>query len=383
MNAGLTPDHQGLGPAVEAAVIEARPRRPPVRWGGRIPIPAVVALAMLITLGTVAIGGVPLLAGLTPVAGLALAALPPGPRRYLLRRSTRVLVTVGATMAIVWVLVHNYPDASRQTPTGLIPAMERYASWLGGLLLGDLGPSSYSETVTEGVSRTVPISAQLVLYSQIVAAIIAVPGALIGARFRGRAADVAFRTVGLAGLALPIFVTGPILAYGLGVGEIGLFGWRFGVQLFPTGRYVPIGRGLDDHLLSMTLPALTLGLSTAAVYLVLLRAEIIQQLQLDHVTLARSKGVPPGRIVRAHALRPAAPSVVAAVAAQSSLILGNLVVIERIFLLPGFGDYVLVAIGRRDDLAVVGGLFVAAAILAVVNLFADALLLVVDPRLEP
>ena len=77
------------------------------------------------------------------------------------------------------------------------------------------------------------------------------------------------------------------------------------------------------------------------------------------------------------------PSVVAAVAAQSSLILGNVVVIERIFLLPGFGDYVLVAIGRRDDLAVVGGLFVAAAILAVVNLFADALLLVVDPRLEP
>lgn len=354
------------------------------RWGGRVPVPAVVALVMLATMGTVAIGGVPLLAGLMLAGTLALLALPPGPRRYLLRRSTRVLATVLVTMAIVWVLVHNYPDASRQTPTGLVPAMERYVAWFGDVLLGDFGPSSgYSETVTEGVGRTIPISAQLVLYSQIVAAAIAVPGALIGARFRGQAADVAFRMVGLAGLALPIFVTGPILAYGLGVGEIGLFGWRFGAQLFPTGRYIPIGSGLGDHLLSMTLPALTLGLSTAAVYLVLLRAEIVQQLQLEHVTLARSKGVPPGRIVRVHALRPAAPSVVAAVAAQSSLILGNLVVIERIFLLPGFGDYVLVAIGRRDDLAVVGGLFVAAVMLAVVNLFADALLLVVDPRLEP
>lgn len=342
-----------------------------------------MALVIVLTVGTVAIGGVPLLVGLILTGAIGVLALPPGPRRYLIGRSARIGLTVLVTMAIVWVLVHNYPDASRQTPTGLVPAMERYASWLGGVMLGDFGPSSYSETVAEGVGRTVPISAQLVLYSQIVAVAIAVPGALVGARFRGRAADVAFRTIGLAGLALPIFVTGPILAYGLGVGEIGLFGWSFGVQLFPTGRYIPIGSGLGDHVLSMTLPSLTLGLSTAAVYLVLLRAEIVQQLQLDHVTLARSKGVHPWRIVRAHAMRPAAPSVVAAIAAQSSLLLGNLVVIERIFLIPGFGDYVLVAIGRRDDLAVVGGLFVAAVMLAVINLFADALLLMVDPRLEP
>ena len=69
--------------------------------------------------------------------------------------------------------------------------------------------------------------------------------------------------------------------------------------------------------------------------------------------------------------------------AQSALLLGNLVIVERIFLLPGFGDYVLVAIGRRDVAAVAGSLFVVAAVLAVINLFADALLLAVDPRLEP
>ena len=71
----------------------------------------------------------------------------------------------------------------------------------------------------------------------------------------------------------------------------------------------------------------------------------------------------------------------AAIAAQSGAMLGNVVIIEHIFLLPGFGDYVLVAISRRDELAVVGGLFVAAMILAVVNLLADATLLAVDPRL--
>lgn len=360
-----------------------RVRRSGLR-GRRIPVPIAVGLVAVLTLATIAVGGVPLLVGLVLAGSLAVGTLPPESRRYLARRGLRVVATVLATMAVVWLLVHNYPDATRDTPAGLVPAMERYVDWFAGVLLGDFGDTeSYSETVGEGVSRTIPISAQLVAYSQVIAVAIAVPGALLGARLRGRAVDVCFRALGLLGLALPIFVTGPILTYAFGVGEIGVFGWSFGVQILPIGRYIAIGESLPEHFRSMALPSITLGLSTAAAYLVLLRAEIIQQLQSDHVTLARSKGMPPARIVRAHALRPAAPSVVAAVAAQSSLILGNLLIIERIFLLPGFGDYVLVAIGRRDDLAVVGCLFVAAIILAVVNLFADALLLAVDPRLEP
>ncbi|MEL6984727.1 MAG: hypothetical protein AAFO29_20030, partial [Actinomycetota bacterium] len=91
---------------------------------------------VVVTLATVAVGGVPLLVGLVLAGLIGLVALPPGPRRYLLNRSVRVGATVLVTMAIVWLLVHNYPDASRQTPTGLIPAMERYGSWFGGDLVG-------------------------------------------------------------------------------------------------------------------------------------------------------------------------------------------------------------------------------------------------------
>ena len=170
--------------------------------------------------------------------------------------------------------------------------------------------------------------------------------------------------------------------YFFGVGDIEMFGLSWGIKILPTGRYVPFGRDIVDHFKSMALPSFTLALTTAATYLVLLRSELLQQLRSEHVMLARSKGVPPGRIVRVHALRPAAPSAVAAIAAQSGLVLGHMVIIERIFTMPGFGDYVLIAISRRDDLAVVGALFVAAAVLAVVNLFADALLLAVDPRLD-
>ncbi len=344
---------------------------------------SVTILGLLATMAAIAVGGISLLAGLATAGALSAVALPAGPRRYLLRRLVRVLCSVLAAMAFIWLLVYNYPDASRQTETGLVPAMVRYVAWLGDVVAGDLGgTTSYSETVGEGVSRTIPISMQLLLYSQILAVLVAVPGALLGARFRGRVLDVSFRTTALVGLAVPMFISGVLLMQGLGVGDINLFGLSFGYRLFPTGRYVPLGRGVFEHIQSMALPSITLALTTAATYLILLRSELVQQLTQDHVLLARSKGVPPGQIVRRHALRPAAPSAVAAIAAQSGMVLGNLVIIEHIFLLPGFGDYVIVAIGRRDDLAVVGALFVAAVILAIVNLFADAVLLAVDPRLD-
>ncbi len=364
------------------------------------------SIAATLTLVSVAVGGISLLLGLGATAAAALAVLPGGSRRYLVRRLVRVVASILIAMAVVWFLMFNLPPSPSirfaddqslgggggrfgfgigepEVPSGVVAAMEAYGSWLGDLVTGSLGGlTSYSETVGEGVSRTIPLSMQLLLYSQIVALIVAVPAALIGARRRGGPGDVAARAVGLVGLSTPVYMLGPILVFLLAVGEFRLFGLEFGLQVLPSGRYTPIGTSLTGHLTSMALPSLTLGLSTAAVYLVLLRSELLQQLQLDHVALARSKGLSPSRIIRVHALRPAAPTLIAALAAQSGLIIGNLIIVERIFLLPGFGDYVIVAIVRRDLPAIVGAVFVSAVILGVINLFADALLLAVDPRLD-
>ncbi|MFT7646990.1 MAG: peptide/nickel transport system permease protein [Candidatus Poriferisodalaceae bacterium] len=211
-------------------------------------------------------------------------------------------------------------------------AMDAYGSWLGDLFSGELGDTQYSETVVDGVSRTIPLSMQLVLYSQ------------ISAGWRARAVDVGVRAVSLVGMSAPVFVIGPVLLILLAVGGLELFGLELGTQMFPAGRYIPIGEGLRGHLMSMTLPSLTLGLSTAAVYLVLLRSGMIQQLTQENAHLARSKGLSPARVVSGHALRPAAPTVVPAIAVHSAIILGNLIIVERIFLLPGFGDYVMIAI---------------------------------------
>ena len=97
---------------------------------------------------------------------------------------------------------------------------------MGDLLVGDLGGvTSYSETVGEGVARTIPLSMQLLLYSQLIAILVAVPGALIGALlYRGRSSDIAARAVGLMGLSTPVYVIGPILVFLFAVGEFGVSG---------------------------------------------------------------------------------------------------------------------------------------------------------------
>ena len=332
----------------------------------------VAASALVAVAGAVLVGGLPLAVSLAIALALVAAALPGRARRHLGRRSAWIGLQILTTMALVWILVHNYRDDSRLDDPGIVPAIERYIDWIAGLVSGEMGQSSYAESVGEGISRSLPISLQLVLYSQIIAIGLAVPGALLSVRLRGRLPDAVVRALGLAGLSLPVFILGPLLMQ--------LFGLHW--KLLPVVRYSPMGDGIRDHFASMALPSLTLALSTVAIYLVLLRAELIGQLALPHALLARSKGIPPRRIVSAHALRPASPSTIAAIAAQSGAVLGNVVIVERIFLFPGFGDYTLVAIGRRDVLAVAGALFVAALVLAAVNLIAEALLLVVDPRIS-
>lgn len=369
---------------------------------------AATGTALAVTLGAIALGGVPLAVGLLAAGACATAILPDSSRRYLARRALVGLTTVVVAMGVVWFLVHHLPaspplvfegdrsfpsanrsfiEMLRDDPTDVrvdfdpVGAMRNYGDWLGDLASWDLGDTQYSETVTEGVARTIPISMQLVLYSQLIAVLIAVPAALVGARSRGRLSDLAARCTALFGLSLPVFVIGPVLVFVFAVGEFELFGITFGYPILPSGRYTPLGESAWGHLRSMALPSFTLGLNTAAVYLVLLRSEMSQQLTLDHAQLAQAKGVPPAQILRRHALRPAAPTVVAAIAAHSAVILGHLLIIERIFLLPGFGDYVLIAIVRNDIPAIVGALFVSICILVVVNLLADAALLAVDPRL--
>ncbi|MFT5530833.1 MAG: peptide/nickel transport system permease protein [Candidatus Poriferisodalaceae bacterium] len=345
--------------------------------------PAILLAAIsLVSFGALLLGVVPLMAGIAVGLAIAALALPPRPRRFLLKRSWQTAVTVFIAMAIVFFFVHNLPDMSRSDDTGVVPAMQKYVEWIGALVGGDLGQSQYSETVGEGVSRTIPVSFQLLLYSQVLALIVAVPCAMMASRWRGRAPDVAIRTGAFFGLSMPIVVVGPVLVAWLAVGAFEVFGQPIGGRWLPAGRPSSIGDGLRDHMTSMLLPTVTLAFGSIASMLAVFRTSMIAQLQLEHAQLALSKGLPPWRIVGSHAARPAAPTLVSLVATQAALVVGNLIIIERLFLLPGFGDYVIVAIGRRDVPAITGGLFVMAGILAVINLIADAIILALDPRID-
>ena len=247
---------------------------------------AAAGICLVAVFASLLLGGVPLVLGLGAGAFAVAVAMPGAPRRYLFRRLGGILISVALAMWFMWLLAHNYPDASRLDEPGVIPAFARYIDWIGGLVAGDLGYSQYSETVWEGISRTIPLSLQLLIYSQVLAVGLAVPGALVGARFRGRIADVVSRAIGLLGLATPIIIIGPILVFLFAVGSIGIFGLDFGWKILPAGRYVPFGDGVVDHIKSMLLPSVTLALTTAASYMVVLRSEVILQLRQDHARLA-------------------------------------------------------------------------------------------------
>lgn len=338
--------------------------------------------ALVVLVVTAAFGVLSLRAGLALGLLATIVALPARQRRFMARRFISTLVTIFLAMAVVFLLIHNLPDASRLDETGFVAAMRAYGEWLGDLVVGDLGDSSYSETVTEGVARTIPLSFQLLLYSQVIAVLVALPAALLAARRRGGATDVLVRLGAFFGISMPIIVVGPVLVVWLAVGGFSVFGVDIGGRWLPSGRPSPFGDGIVDHFKAMLLPSLSLAIGSIAAMLVVFRSNLIIQLQQDHAMLARSKGISSWRVVWAHAARPAAPTLASLIAAQTAIVVGNLVIVERLFLLPGFGDYVLVAFGRRDVQAVFGGMFVMVCIIAGVNLIADAFILALDPRIE-
>ena len=167
----------------------------------------------MVTLAAFGAGGIPLGMGLALVAAIVLLVLPGRSVRYVVRRVGFAVVTVLAAIAVVWVLVHHLPpdppiifEGDRSFPGGgralerllgggdptdgstqfdLTGAFRAYGDWVGDVVAGDLGDTTYSETVTEGLARTIPISLQLLVYSQLLAAAIAIPAALFAVRRRG------------------------------------------------------------------------------------------------------------------------------------------------------------------------------------------------------
>jgi peptide/nickel transport system permease protein len=247
---------------------------------------------------------------------------------------------------------------------------ERYVQWIGDAVQGDFGRSYNSgERVSAILGERIPVSLFLMVYAQLLALVLAVPIAIFSAYRADRLIDRTTTTVSFGLIAVPSFALGVLLLYVLAVSN----------DVFPA-RY--LDDSLGDKLYSLFLPAITLALPISAVYMRILRADLIRTLQEDFIQVARAKGLPTLRVLLGHALRPSSVSLVTVIGLQVGALLGGALVVENIFSIPGLGKSVVDSVFRKDYLVVQSIVLIIASAYVIVNFVVDVLYAVIDPRVR-
>jgi peptide/nickel transport system permease protein len=249
----------------------------------------------------------------------------------------------------------------------------QYLDWASGAVVGDLGTSFVTNTpVAEQVARALPISLQMMLYAQVIALVIAIPAGVYAAYHANRRGDAVTSTTALAILSIPNFVLALVLIFIFAAS----LGW------FPATRYVYFGDDVVGHFKHMALPAISLGLGLAAVYMRLLRADMVATLQEPFITTAKAKGMSPRVILFGHALRPSLFTLLTIFAVNTGVLIGGTLIIEIIFIIPGMGNLIATAIVGYDFLVLQGAVVVLAVTFVAVNFLVDLLYGALDPRVR-
>lgn len=253
------------------------------------------------------------------------------------------------------------------------PMLVRYFDWLGSALSGDLGRSYRNgEPVAQAIADRLPVSLQLMVMAQILALGIAIPVALLSVRRPGGVFDRLSASAAFGFLAMPNFMLGIVLIY--------LFSVTF--DLLPATGFTPMSEGLWGNIVSMTLPALTLGLIEWTVLMRVLRSDLLTTLKEDFILLARAKGLPPWRVLLQHALRPSSFTLITVLGLNIGGLIGGAVIVEQIFALPGVGRLLLGGIFNRDLILVQGTVSFIAVGFVLINFLVDMLYAVLDPRVR-
>ena len=253
------------------------------------------------------------------------------------------------------------------------PIPLQYLHWIGGVLQGDLGHSwRIREPVLNLVAQKLPVTMQLASMAFVIALCIGVPAGVLSAVYRNTAWDYVVNFLGLAGLSTPNFWLGIMLILLVSV----QLGW------LPPSGYVPLTEDWRQSLATTIMPAFVLGNAISAVLMRHTRSAMLTALDQDFVRTARAKGLSEFVVVVRHAFRNALVPVVTLGALEFGTLLSGAVLTEQVFSIPGFGKLVVDAVFNRDYPVVQGVVLVTSALFIMLNLFADVLYVVINPRLR-
>ncbi len=299
------------------------------------------------------------------------------------RRLALAIPTLLAIVAAAFVLMHLAPGGPFTKERQMPPEIERrllaeynldqpihvqLGHYLAGLARGDLGPSmTYKDKdVVDIIAEGAPTSAILGLSAMMLALFVGSALGVIAALRQNKAQDYLVMAFAIAGVCLPPLVVGPILQ---------LF---FGVQ---WGILPSQGLHRDQFgLVYLLLPVLTLSLPLVAIVSRLMRASMIEALRSNAIRTARAKGLPESSVIWRHALPIAMLPIVSYAGPALAGVMAGSFVIETVFALPGIGKQFVLAAQQRDYTLVMGVVLIYSFLIIMLNLAADLMYRVLDPR---
>ena len=253
------------------------------------------------------------------------------------------------------------------------PLPVQYLYWIGGVLQGDLGESMrIKQPVASLIADKLPVTLQLATMAMAFALLIGIPAGILSAVKKGTVWDTAANIFALWGLSTPNFWLGILLIF------------LFSVQLgwLPASGWVSPFEDLGQSLATTVMPAFVLGNAIAAVLMRHTRSAMLQAMSADYVRTARAKGLRERAVVLRHALRNALTPVITLGALEFGTLLSGAVLTEQVFSVPGFGKLIVDAVFNRDYAVVQGVVLVTATVYVLLNLLADVLYVLVNPRLR-
>lgn len=245
------------------------------------------------------------------------------------------------------------------------PLWVQYADYIWRLARGDLGISMrHRGSVRDSILQALPGTFQLTMAAMVVAVLVGTVLGIVAAVMHGSWVDTSAMAVAMVGVSMPTFYSGLLLI---------LF-FSFRLAWFPA-----TGQGGMERLV---LPALALGLSSAAILARLVRSSMLEVLRQEYITTARSKGLAPRVVVLRHALKNALIPTVTILGLQFGHLMTGAVTTEMVFSRPGVGRLTVTSILNRDYTMVQGIVLFAAVSFLLVNLIVDVAYAAVDPRVR-
>ena len=253
------------------------------------------------------------------------------------------------------------------------PIWRQYLIWVGNVLNGNLGESiRLKMPVGELVAAKLPVTMQLASMAILIAICIGIPMGIISAVKKETLLDYGANVVALSGISVPSFW--------LGIMMILLFSVNLG--WLPASGFVKPSESLSQNLQTMIMPAIVLSSVTTAIFMRHTRSAMLAVLRSDYVRTARAKGLREPRVVFRHALRNTIIPVVTLGAIQLGELMSGAVLTEQIFTIPGFGKLIVDAVFNRDYAVVQGVVLCTATGFIFLNLCADLIYFLVNPRMR-